>query len=367
MACRAVNDSAWRSRVRSRRIRPSCCSMSRSARSTRSRGSSSRMPSARCGSASLSPRCSSPTMCVRRSRSATASRCCDRAGSSRSVPPSELTGPAGDAIRGRAPGAGLGMSAWDHRKTRSAAARVATLVAVVATSRRGGQAIHRRRRRRPYAPAPAGGLRRRISGPRGHDRPIVVASKPFAESYILAEMFAQLLEAHGRRVERRLGLGGTEIAYAALRRDAIDVYPEYTGTGLVVVLGLHPRYDPTTVFATVARESRAARQHPLASAAWLREHIRHRSAAPTSGFAASGNAERSGARGAALRAGLTADFIGRPDGLPGLTAAYGIHFRGVRALAPGGQVPGARRRRRGRHRRVFDRRPHCAIRSRRAA
>ena len=35
-----------------------------------------------------------------------------------------------------------------------------------------------------------------------------------------------------------------------------------------------------------------------------------------------------------LRAGLTADFIGRPDGLPGLTKAYGVHFSSVRALLP---------------------------------
>jgi osmoprotectant transport system permease protein len=35
-----------------------------------------------------------------------------------------------------------------------------------------------------------------------------------------------------------------------------------------------------------------------------------------------------------LRAGLTADFIGRPDGLPGLARTYGIRFRAVRALLP---------------------------------
>jgi len=68
------------------------------------------------------------------------------------------------------------------------------------------------------------------------DRPVIVASKPFGESYILAEMFAQLLEARGVRVERRPGLGATEILFAALRTNAIDVYPEYTGTGLVAIL-----------------------------------------------------------------------------------------------------------------------------------
>ena len=48
------------------------------------------------------------------------------------------------------------------------------------------------------------------------DRPVIVASKPFGESYLLAEMFAQLLEAQGIAVERRPGLGATEIAFGAL-------------------------------------------------------------------------------------------------------------------------------------------------------
>ena len=58
---------------------------------------------------------------------------------------------------------------------------------------------------------------------------VVVGSKPFGESYLLGEMFAQALEARGIPVERRLGLGATEIAFAAIRGGAIDVYPEYTG------------------------------------------------------------------------------------------------------------------------------------------
>src|ERR687883_622382 len=70
---------------------------------------------------------------------------------------------------------------------------------------------------------------------------VIVASKPFGESYLLAEMFAQLLEARGIRVDRRPGLGATELAFRALRTGAIDVYPEYTGTGLLVLLGEPPR------------------------------------------------------------------------------------------------------------------------------
>ncbi len=66
---------------------------------------------------------------------------------------------------------------------------------------------------------------------------VVIGSKDFTESIVLAELYAQALEAQGHPVERRFGLGATAVADAALRRGEIDVYPEYTGTALVAVLG----------------------------------------------------------------------------------------------------------------------------------
>lgn len=161
--------------------------------------------------------------------------------------------------------------------------------------------------------------------------PVVVASKPFGESYLLAEIFAQLLEAHGLSVERRPGLGATEIAFGALRTGAIDVYPEYTGTGLTAILHdtLPPDIlaDPQQVYAYVARTS-AARY----GVRWL----------PTLGFENTfaiavrpETAERYGLRSlsdlaradAPLSAGFTPDFIGRPDGLAGLEETYGPGIR----------------------------------------
>ena len=59
---------------------------------------------------------------------------------------------------------------------------------------------------------------------------IRVGSKAFTESHILAELAAQLLESEGYKVERKLGLGGTLIAFEALSSDNIDFYPEYSGT-----------------------------------------------------------------------------------------------------------------------------------------
>ena len=165
-------------------------------------------------------------------------------------------------------------------------------------------------------------------------RPVVVASKPFGESYLLAEIFAQLLEARGIPVDRRPGLGATEVAFRALTSGAIDVYPEYTGTGLLVLLHEAPLGGAAEVYARVAAEF-PRRFHTR----WL----------PPLGFENTyaiamrrGRADSLGVRtlsdlarvAATLRAGLTPDFIGRADGLPGLGSAYGIRFHDVRALLP---------------------------------
>jgi osmoprotectant transport system permease protein len=66
---------------------------------------------------------------------------------------------------------------------------------------------------------------------------IVMGSKVFTEQYILAEIYRQLIEGYTNlRVASRTGLGGTQICFDALRTGSIDFYPEYTGTGLLVVL-----------------------------------------------------------------------------------------------------------------------------------
>ena len=165
-------------------------------------------------------------------------------------------------------------------------------------------------------------------------RPVIIASKPFGESFLLAEMFSQLLEARGFRVDRRMGLGATEIAFTALRRSAIDVYPEYTGTGLLAILGQRPSSDPGQVYQQVSREFRrrfGVRWLPPLGFQNTYAIAVRRETAQRLGLASLSDLARVGKT---LTAGLTADFIGRPDGLPGLQQAYGLRFRAVRALLP---------------------------------
>ena len=66
---------------------------------------------------------------------------------------------------------------------------------------------------------------------------ISVASKGFAEQFVLGEMYALLLEDAGFTVDRKGALGGTPVLHESLLNDELDIYPEYTGTGLLTVLG----------------------------------------------------------------------------------------------------------------------------------
>lgn len=66
--------------------------------------------------------------------------------------------------------------------------------------------------------------------------PVKIGSKNFTEQFVVAEIYAQALEKAGIEVQKRLNLGATQIAHAALTSGEIDLYPEYTGTALAAIV-----------------------------------------------------------------------------------------------------------------------------------
>jgi osmoprotectant transport system permease protein len=71
----------------------------------------------------------------------------------------------------------------------------------------------------------------------GNGGTIRIGSKIFGEQYILASMYTMLIRGNTNlNVESKTGLGGTKICFDALTNDQIDIYPEYTGTALLVIL-----------------------------------------------------------------------------------------------------------------------------------
>ena len=69
------------------------------------------------------------------------------------------------------------------------------------------------------------------------DPDLVVGSKNFTENFILAELFTLLIEGESNlTVELKQGFGGTKLLMDAIKIGAVDLYPEYTGTVLLVML-----------------------------------------------------------------------------------------------------------------------------------
>jgi glycine betaine/choline ABC-type transport system substrate-binding protein len=166
-------------------------------------------------------------------------------------------------------------------------------------------------------------------------RTVKVASKNFTEQLILSELMAQLIEAKTDfSVERRFNLGGTMICHGALVNGEIDLYAEYTGTGLTAILEHPVISDPGEAFRYVANA-----YHERFGVRWLKPFGFNNTYAITVRAA---DAKRHGWTrisdliGVAprLRAGFTAEFSERPDGYPGLRQIYGMQFGEVRDLDP---------------------------------
>lgn len=157
----------------------------------------------------------------------------------------------------------------------------------------------------------------------GGPRPIRVGSKDFTEEFIVGNMYALLLEKNGIPVERKFNLGGTPVNQQALVSDQIDVYPEYTGTGLLTVLKLPTNTDRQAVFNTVKDEYK--KQFNLV---WL-------DPAPMNDVQALAmKKDVAAAKGIKTISDLAAqastltligppEFEQREDGLPGISKAYG--------------------------------------------
>lgn len=165
---------------------------------------------------------------------------------------------------------------------------------------------------------------------------IVVGSKNFAENITIAEIYAAALERAGLPVQRRMNLGSTQIAIAGMQRGDIDLYPEYTGTGLIDVLHMPPQHDAASVFATVKREFE--RRYGLT---WLTPSPVNDSQAlattrPISQKYALRTLSQCAVLAPRLHLAAVPEFVARADALPGLQRFYGgFAFRETRIYTIG--------------------------------
>ena len=176
---------------------------------------------------------------------------------------------------------------------------------------------------------------------RAADTAIVVASKIDTEGALLGQMIAAVVEAQGLAVERRIGLGPTNIVRAAILTGQIDVYPEYTGNG---ALFFHREADPGWRDAAKGYALVAALDKSDNHLVWLtpapadntwviaiRQDLPDLPPHPCLGDLAAYLH-----RGGRLRLAASAEFVESPAALPAFEAAYGFHLSGDQLLTLSG-------------------------------
>lgn len=164
-----------------------------------------------------------------------------------------------------------------------------------------------------------------------HSEPIVVASKKFTESVVLGEIAADIAKQAGYEVEHRAELGGSRILFSALAAGEIDLYAEYSGT----------------------LEQELLRGQDIATALQAQGIVRSAALGFDNTYALGMRKQQAYDLGIQsisdllghpdLRVGLSAEFLGRQDGWPGLAQRYGLshtpraidHDLAYRGLADG--------------------------------
>jgi osmoprotectant transport system substrate-binding protein len=157
---------------------------------------------------------------------------------------------------------------------------------------------------------------------------LTIGSKFFTEQVILAELLAQHIESRTNiPVDRKTNLGGTLLVHKALLSGDLDLYVEYTGTALTAVLNESPGTDTSAAIYNRVKQQYAQRFHldltePLgfenSFAMVVRgddaQNLRLRTMSDLAAIAPK------------WRAGVGYEFLERPDGFPGWSTCYSLHF-----------------------------------------
>lgn len=164
---------------------------------------------------------------------------------------------------------------------------------------------------------------------------IRIGSKDFTESLVVAEIYALALEDAGYKVERKLNIAGS-IVHTSIMNDEIDLYPEYTGTGLLTVLKMDLITDPDEVYRVVKEEYN--KQFKLT---WLDSSKANDSnglcirtaMAKEYGIYTISDLQQYADK---IRVASQGEFEQREDGIPGLEKVYGkFNFKSVKVYDNG--------------------------------
>lgn len=151
---------------------------------------------------------------------------------------------------------------------------------------------------------------------------ITVGSKGFTENLILSELYALALEDEGFQVKREFEISNAVI-HTSIVNGEIDIYPEYTGTALLTILGETLLTDPRQVYEKVKGRYKEEFKLDILDLCQANDGnglVIRTEAAEAYGIKTISDLQ---ANAENIRFGSTSDFPEREDGMPALVAAYG--------------------------------------------
>jgi osmoprotectant transport system substrate-binding protein len=177
-----------------------------------------------------------------------------------------------------------------------------------------------------------------LSGNSGAAAPdtVTIGSANFAESRLLAQVYATALTAKGVKVNLRPNIGSREVYIPALKDGSIDLIPEYSGTLLQYLDKSAPQTSADDVFGalpkalppglTVLDKAAAEDKDAVVVSAATAQKYNARSIADLAAHCGE------------LTFGGPPEFQTRPDGLPGLAKNYGCTPKAYKPLDAGGPL-----------------------------
>ncbi|WP_235827853.1 ABC transporter substrate-binding protein [Brevibacillus migulae] len=174
-----------------------------------------------------------------------------------------------------------------------------------------------------------------LTGTKASDS-VTVVGKNFSEQDIMAYLVGTMLEKNtDLQVTVKPFLGGTDVAFQSVKSGNADLYVEYTGTGLVNILGEEVQTDPQQVYDRVKTAFLEKYQlewlEPLGFNNTYAIAVPKEIAEKYSLKTISDLQKHAGE----LVLGTEQEFMERPDGLKGLTALYQMQFKDVKAMDHG--------------------------------
>lgn len=165
---------------------------------------------------------------------------------------------------------------------------------------------------------------------------IVVMGKNFTEQDIMANIVAQALEANtDLKIDLKSYLGGTDVVFNAIKTGSGDIYVEYSGTGLMNILGEDLVNDPDEAHQIVKDQFKS--EYNLEYLQPFGFNNTYAVAVPTElankyGLKTTSDIAKVSNE---LVFGTEQEFLDRPDGMPGFKKTYNLNFKDVKAMDTG--------------------------------